>query len=492
MNDLNWLIANNVQEDLIGIKEKKVLPIIECIRSLKTDNLPYTIGLFGTWGSGKTTLLAYLEEEYLKENQRKVIYFNAWKYAGFMEIVPSLVYKILKLCIDTDDPSKGEKILLILSSLGKKYSREIGGWIKNYIGINPVELMTDIKEIVSNYKNGKNQKYEILESYYSQIDKAQKLLSDYLKEEEKPIIVLLDELDRCDPEEAFEVIKQLRVFFAMHGVPIIFILSVNPDPIGLAIKHKYGLDDENGIYEAKRILEKFVDNFFDMSDLIILDKYVESLWGKDSIKNINFIAYLESIFKIQDTEESIESFNSYLSVINTVNPYYNNLRVLKKSFKSVFSSKKITNHFWVAWHLEILKQTQSELRSFISKTADEISFIAIDSAIQVLRKIEIKTIDSKAKELKVKDGNTPFLLYKNLFFDNGLKIISKINNQQKRTPKEDEKIDILKKIFTDSLIIDFMANMTLLNNKIDLEDIDNSINEFRSNEGHLRFVLANY
>jgi hypothetical protein len=46
----------------------------------------------------------------------------------------------------------------------------------------------------------------------------------------------------------------------MRNCPIVFVVCANPGPIGLAIKHRYGLQSDTGDYEARRILEKFVDS----------------------------------------------------------------------------------------------------------------------------------------------------------------------------------------------------------------------------------------
>ncbi len=154
-------------------------------------------------------------------------------------------------------------------ALSKKYKNDVGEWLKDYSGINPVEVLSDITN-VSKLVHDDKFRTQAVEKYYTQTDKAQDLLFDFFKYIETPLLVLIDELDRCDPHEAFDVIKKLRIFFGMRGAPIIFIVSVNPDPIGMAIRHQYGLSDDAGAYETHRILEKFVDDYIDMSQPVLL------------------------------------------------------------------------------------------------------------------------------------------------------------------------------------------------------------------------------
>ena len=77
-------------------------------RRIENGQLPHTLGIFGGWGTGKTTFLALLAERFEKSSKHKVVYFNSWKYAGFMEIVPSLIYKILQYGVEGDSMERSE------------------------------------------------------------------------------------------------------------------------------------------------------------------------------------------------------------------------------------------------------------------------------------------------------------------------------------------------------------------------------------------------
>jgi KAP family P-loop domain len=221
------------------------------------------------------------------------VYFNAWKYAGFMEIVPSLIYKILR---EGNYPRRdiGQTIATIMISLGKQYSDRVGEWVEKRIGVDTKEMYKDIDKAIRTLGNDGFVPNAVIEKYYTQIDQAQDLLEEVFSDRGRYTIVLIDELDRCDPDEAFSVIKQLRVFFAMRNLPIIFVLCANPKPIGLAIKHRYGLDTETGEFEWRRILEKFVDTYIDMMEPLQLSSFVQWLWSSQN-QNVNKAAALIQI-----------------------------------------------------------------------------------------------------------------------------------------------------------------------------------------------------
>ena len=182
------------------------------------------------------------------EPNRGIIYFNSWKYAGFMEIVPSLIYKILKYGVDKNGSESGQSVMRVLLLLGKEYSDRFGEWAAERIGVNPVELFKDVYKVANIANEGQRTvQPELLKAYYGQVDQAQEVLLEVLGSvtqglpAKDAIVVLIDELDRCDPDEAFTVIKQMRVLFAMRQMPLVFVVCANPDPIGQAIKHRYGL-----------------------------------------------------------------------------------------------------------------------------------------------------------------------------------------------------------------------------------------------------------
>src|SRR5580692_11057465 len=96
-HDYIWLLGHLKIENCLEPRTELAGKVGEFVENrIRSGNLPYTIGVFGGWGSGKTTFLALLAKRLEETEEFKTIYFNAWKYAGFMEIVPSLIYKILR------------------------------------------------------------------------------------------------------------------------------------------------------------------------------------------------------------------------------------------------------------------------------------------------------------------------------------------------------------------------------------------------------------
>jgi len=480
--DLIWLSKHKLKpgEDTLQFETKRVESIFNYIKRYKKDDekdernekltqqLPVTIGLLGGWGSGKTTFLAYLTEK-LEQDNFSVIYFNAWKYAGFREVFPALVYKILKNI--RFDSNSDEEIVRIGKFLVSKYSEHIGTWTKNFVGINLLDLYQDVKDVIN--KSQERPFNELLKQYYTQIDQIQEQLSQLFKhkQSQKPIVVLIDELDRCDPGEAFEVIKQLRILFAMPGIPLIFVLSANPDPIGLAIKHQYGLNTKGGEYEAKRILEKFVDSYIDMSAPTELNDYVEALWetNRTTIDNL----YVQKIDTLIDADIMADRLKNakVLNTIRTSNLLYSNLRVLKKSFDYISSAEVFTLYnlskddfsrfHWTVWHLEILKQVDSELRHKVSKIGRELKEITKLAYLSLFKECKISSpnLNKHIKLNNSEEGNTAFSKYRSYFWHHAKKVLDA--EKKEIRPQNKDVADILTSILADVRIMEFIINLSL-------------------------------
>ena len=434
---------------------------------IEKGQLPYTMGVFGGWGSGKTTFLALLAKKLEITGGCKVVYFNSWKYAGFMEIVPSLIYKILKYGM-ADSVIEPEKIAMsVLLSLGKEYSDKFGKWAEARIGVNLVDLCKDATNLKKIYDEaGKPVATKIIKEYYTQVDKAQDMLLEILGKVQpgekvlNPVIVLVDELDRCDPDEAFNVIKQMRVLFAMRNLPVAFVMCANPEPIGLAIKHRYGLESASGDYESRRILEKFVDAYEDFTEPSPLGGLVRNMWSDVSLPELPWIMGIDMANNNTEFNNDTVMNANVFDIISTDIPYFANLRVLQKTFNYIQGHTTWNrNLIWTLWHLEIVDQLDPVFRNNLRTLANSIQRIVELSYCYIEEKIKIKAEGNKFHFLTDK-GQTLFAIFRSLFWEFGE---GEVNRLFEATDQESRKqLTCLQDILADYKKVDFLVSMSLL------------------------------
>ncbi|AOJ42564.1 hypothetical protein WJ23_32470 [Burkholderia lata] len=80
-------------------------------------------------------------------------------------------------------------------------------------------------------------------------------LTDMASKEKKPVIVFIDELDRCRPDFAVRLIERIKHFFETPNV--VFVLLIHREQLNRAIAGVYGQATDGAAY-----LSKFVHFFF--------------------------------------------------------------------------------------------------------------------------------------------------------------------------------------------------------------------------------------
>ncbi len=123
-------------------------------------------------------------------------------------------------------------------------------------------------------------------------------LSKYALSLDAPLVIFIDELDRCKPSFAVSLIERLKHFFDVPN--IVFILLLNKEQLEKAIKGVYGSETDASAY-----LGKFVNFFFrlpkykkdDSQTERVLKHFIETTMGKYKFKKDNhsdaFISHLQ-------------------------------------------------------------------------------------------------------------------------------------------------------------------------------------------------------
>lgn len=467
-----------------------------------SGDLPYSMGVFGGWGTGKTTFLALLASELEANPAYRIIYFNSWKYAGFTEIVPALIYKILLYGVTGSQERRNQAAMRVLLSLGNEYSAQFGEWTERHIGINVTKLVRDayrVKKIVAD--NSTYVDPSVVQEYYTQVDQAQSHLEEALGVAEpgravkNPIVVLIDELDRCDPDEAFTLLKQMRVLFAMRRMPIMFVVCANPDPIARAIKHRYGLASDD--YESARILEKFVDSYEDLTvPPADLAEIVRSLWKTMPADVVPWIPQFDEATRrywMKPHKAAYESFT-------TASPMYSNLRLLHKSLRYVVNRWEAESDLlWTIWHLEIVAQLYPDFRAHIRSLSKPLQRI-IGRTYESVSKIRYNLKESNGKQelgYATDKGGTVYSIFRSYFWEHAEAERQHLQGQTDAESRQNGQL--LTDLLANYRRIEFLVSMAML--PFDVPTVltregqgtlPNLLAEFDKTSAHLGWLFANY
>ncbi|PSV98275.1 KAP family P-loop NTPase fold protein [Photobacterium iliopiscarium] len=295
----------------------------------------YVLNLNSEWGAGKTYFLKRWSED-IKDHY-PVVYVDAWKkdYSDdpLMTVISSIIEQLRKQA-GKDKESPEFKVPRKLIGLLKAAAPGIGrGLFKKYIGIDPVMIMNadDDNESLGEISTDENGnpidmsfaaseavKYLIDEhdAKSAAIESLKKSVFEWvkavvgLKKKELPAFIFIDELDRCRPSYAVEMLETIKHIFDIKGV--VFVIATDTEQLQHAVKAVYGEGFNANMYLGRFFnsryslkspnLENFLEVHSDASKLsgdYLRDLNIEILpFNEDAKITLRNISIVLNAFKV--------------------------------------------------------------------------------------------------------------------------------------------------------------------------------------------------
>ena len=236
----------------------------------------FCVGIFGEWGTGKTTLMKMIERNLESHDDTLVVWFDAWKYEKekHLTVLPFIRTVEIELENRLIQQLKGA------NSSGSKLNTQRWNKVRKHLErtfnafIESTSLNLGISAGASassgiNFHGFR----DVLKSdgHPIRIDNEavfyhHKHITEYLEEGLKKlrdpdhggndnyrIVIFIDDLDRCSPEKALELIESLKTFFDIEG--FVYVIGMDSNSIDHIIKQKYGQDSN---IKGTDYLKKFV------------------------------------------------------------------------------------------------------------------------------------------------------------------------------------------------------------------------------------------
>lgn len=222
---------------------------------------PRVLAIDAPWGSGKSWVAGQLARQLSEGNDPfKVISIDAFRYdyqADPFAIIAAAIFKEL-------NPKAAQK---------RSYIKAVGSVLRhigplalkgglNYL-LKTMDIKEEVQEVIDSSEDAiseggeklSDKAVEALLNKYANIETEQeeflKALNGLTAQSKRPIVVLVDELDRCRPSFALEMLERIKHLFSSDK--IVFVLFWYSRAIAESVRHTYG----RGI-EAERYLSKFV------------------------------------------------------------------------------------------------------------------------------------------------------------------------------------------------------------------------------------------
>lgn len=282
---MRLLDDNPTTDDVLGF-EKMANILREVI--ISTSQPPFAIGVFGEWGCGKTSLMRMVEKR-LMDNEIKTVWFNAWKYDGKEVIWNALIQEIFYTILNDpsiqnlrDDEDFKNRVIKMAGGLAKYAAKVATRFIPG--GIVKEEDVDGVLDVLRPL-NADDEQFDFINKFESNFDK---LVKEYVGQNGF-LVVFIDDLDRCLPENAITVMEALKLY--LDRANCIFVIGAESSIIEEGIKQRYS---DNERLSAKEYLEKIIQLPFIMPSieaqnaLSLLDEYEKTLPYRDdqSIRNL--------------------------------------------------------------------------------------------------------------------------------------------------------------------------------------------------------------
>ena len=219
------------------------------------------IGLSGQWGEGKTTFVK-MWQKHMENKEIASIYFDAFEYDYLEDVFLSLaieIYnyaKVHNITAKEDYLNKSKNTYNLLQAMISKTSPiNIDSSLQEKLTHDESQTF-DISEAIKNSLNF------ALDNAFEQALKQKEVFKDFKKSlsqlaseasnQDMPLVIIIDELDRCKPSFAVEILEKIKHLFLVEGV--VFILSMHHEQLEESIKKVYGQN-----IDAHTYLQKFID-----------------------------------------------------------------------------------------------------------------------------------------------------------------------------------------------------------------------------------------
>lgn len=304
----------------------------------------YVLNLDAQWGSGKTFFLKNLKEK-ISANGQVAIYIDAWQddhsNDPFIAVISGIQEEIDRVIENNDSLSRVKNAVLPVTSstlkiLGSGLKSGMLHMAKKKIG---EEALKELGELLNRDEKNeviKTNKEAILKFTDTAIDATgtailsgfsaskqartsfRENLEDLTRKLEShdpgsmPVFVLIDELDRCRPSYAIELLEEVKHLFNVENM--VFILGTDTEQLAHAVSGVYGSG-----FDGRRYLSRFIDRTYQFRETNI-NSFVEHCLQMHGLSDSAF-GIPDEIGVSQFLSQAFEHCNASLRYIEQIIDY---------------------------------------------------------------------------------------------------------------------------------------------------------------------------
>lgn len=271
----------------------------------RTDD-PLVISLNGSWGEGKTTFVKAWQAE-LNDQKVPNLYIDAFA-SDYVDDAFMVVAGAITEYMKQNAPSENTREFVDVAkrvgahflSLGAKIAIKAGS--AGLLSIEDFQFAEDaLKDVGDELGKGAEDYIKSrLENHSEELDSI-KVFKSYLSsipdqlshKSDHSFTVIIDELDRCRPSFAIEMLEKIKHLFSVKNIT--FVLVINKQQLQESIRFTYGSN-----IDAHAYLQKF----------LTFETEIPRKGSRDKSVVKAYCEYLAGAHEIERTEEAIALFSA--------------------------------------------------------------------------------------------------------------------------------------------------------------------------------------
>jgi predicted KAP-like P-loop ATPase len=251
----------DTKQDFLNYGEAAIL-VAEVIQDERM--LPTSIGVLGTWGTGKSSLLNIIEAELRADPKTRdaiVVRFDAWLYQGYDDAKAALMETVADALIaaakDAEDTSLTGKAIELAGRVrwfrAAGVAAEVGAAIAGIPLFGAARAAAAAGERLLEGEGTEDDLKKVREGAKEVGDRAKGLISDKAKRTppreidefkaefgkvlgglKRTLVVFVDNLDRCMPEQTIRTLEAMRLFLSMHRTA--FVVAADEEMVRQSVR----------------------------------------------------------------------------------------------------------------------------------------------------------------------------------------------------------------------------------------------------------------
>lgn len=205
----------------------------------RKDTSGIVLGIYGQWGDGKTSTLNLITE-YLKKDKVIVTKFNPWFFHSESSLIVGF-FSHIALKIGSSLSTNKEEAIKALKKWGGYASSLIKATTVMGLNIDPSKIFETMEG----------------QSKEPSLEKSRDRINKLLVDNGKKIVVIIDDIDRLDKDEIFQIFKLVKLTAYFENV--VYILSFDDKMVSSVLSERYPSQIETGNNFLEKIIQVPLD-----------------------------------------------------------------------------------------------------------------------------------------------------------------------------------------------------------------------------------------